>query len=308
MHDIRDPKFKPRFSGHETFPLRYDWLRKCLTGPTIREGLILEPGNSIEKSMVTFGVGKNMVRSMRHWAMVTGAATVLGDSVVPTDFGRRVLIEADPFIERLGTIWLLHWQIATNAENATTWFWTFSHCSAAVLSQAFLTDEIIKAGIACEWKTVSAGTIRRDVECLLRCYSYDRGKKGEVTEETIECPLAELELLRPIGDRRSFEFRRGRQPTLPDEVFAFAVLEFMNRQANDRRTMGFDRLAHSPGSPGKVFRLDEDSVAERLERITETTGGALRWIDSAGLRQLQRVTDVGDPLSFVIAAMKEAAR
>ena len=305
-HEIQDAKFKPKFSGHETFPFRYDWLRKCLIGPLIRDGVAWEVNDSIEQAMVSFGVGKNMVRSMRHWAMVTGAATVTGDSVAPTDFGKRLLLDADPFLERLDTIWLLHWRIATNAENATSWYWMFSHSSFTTVSQASLTDELIRAAAANGWKAVSVGTVQRDVECLLRCYSYGRGKKGEVTEDSIECPLAELELLRPTGDKRMFEFRRGRQPTLPDGVFAFALAEFLDRRGGDHRTLGFDKIAHAPGSPGRVFRLDEDGVAERLERIADVTDGALRWVDTAGIRQLQRIRVTEDTLTYVLASFQEA--
>ncbi len=306
-HEIQDSKFKPRFSGHETFPFRYDWLRKCLTGPHFRDGILIDISDPIEQAMIAYGVGKNMVRSMRHWSMVTGAAIVTGDSVAPTEFGRRLLIDADPFLASLGTIWLLHWRIATNAENATTWFWAFGHSTSTTISQTTLTDDILKAAVANGWKAVSIGTVQRDVECFLRCYSYGRGKKGEVTEDSIECPLAELELLRPTGDKRIFEFRRGRQPTLPDGVFAFALAEFLERRGGEHRTLGFDKIAHAPGSPGRVFRLDEDAVADRLERVSDVTKGALRWMDTAGHRQLQRIRVTDDPLSYVLASNNEAA-
>ena len=299
-HEIQDAKFKPKFSGHETFPFRYDWLRKCLTGPFIRDSVAWEVNDPIEQAMVGFGVGKNMVRSMRHWATVTG------DSVAPTDFGKRLLLDADPFLERLGTIWLLHWRIATNAENATSWYWMFSHSSSTTVNQASLTDELVRAAAANGWKAVSVGTVQRDVECLLRCYSYCRGKKGEVTEDSIECPLAELELLRPTGDKRMFEFRRARQPTLPEGVFAFALAEYLDRRGGNHRTLGFDQIAHAPGSPGRVFRLDENGVAERLERIADVTDGALRWVDTAGIRQLQRIRVADDPLSYVLASFRDA--
>ena len=65
-------KYKPKFSGHDTFPFRYAWLTKIVH--------YLEDGNlkTIKefdkhklKTMSEFGVGLNMVKSLRHWSQVT---------------------------------------------------------------------------------------------------------------------------------------------------------------------------------------------------------------------------------------------
>jgi hypothetical protein len=37
-----------------------------------------------------------------------------------------------------------------------------------------------------------------------------------------------------------------------------------------------------------VFKLDEDSVAERLFGLEDLSGGILAWTDTAGLRQVMR--------------------
>lgn len=49
------------FSGHETFPFRYAWLKKGL------DGLIKKPTLfTSEDAVIDLGVGKNMVRSIRR--------------------------------------------------------------------------------------------------------------------------------------------------------------------------------------------------------------------------------------------------
>ena len=56
----------PSFSGHQTFPFRYTWLKKgvdAVTEPTIF---------SSENASVTLGVGKNMVASIKHWCQASG--------------------------------------------------------------------------------------------------------------------------------------------------------------------------------------------------------------------------------------------
>ena len=65
---IQTDGIRPRFSGHESFPLRFGWLAKgvrfCRQRPT---------GFSADAdAMVDLGVGKNMVRSIRFWALEAG--------------------------------------------------------------------------------------------------------------------------------------------------------------------------------------------------------------------------------------------
>jgi hypothetical protein len=282
--------FKPRFSGHETFPFRYDWLRKFLTGPDRTPLGEWQTQSALEREMIAFGVGKNMVRSMRYWAQATKAVDIRDGRAELTSFG-RILLEKDPYLDFIGTIWAVHWRIATNAEDATTWYWLFNLYPSVVVNVRTAADELKKFASMRGWRVVSDNTLRRDVECFLRCYSVERGRKGELTEDSMECPLAELELLRPQADRRMLEFQRGPKPSLPDAVFAFALNEFW-LALTEANTLSLDQIAHSPGSPGRVFCLDENSLLERLDRIEAATDGAFRWIDTAGLQQVTRVRGV----------------
>lgn len=62
-------------------------------------------------------------------------------------------------------------------------------------------------------------------------------------------------------------------------------------------SLAFEMVAYAEGSPGRVFKLDEDSVAERLFALNDLTGGVLSWTDTAGLRQVHRKTNDTQKLS-----------
>jgi hypothetical protein len=47
-------------------------------------------------------------------------------------------------------------------------------------------------------------------------------------------------------------------------------------------------LARLPGSPGRLFKIDEDSLIGRYEQAEGLTEGALSYDETAGLRQLYR--------------------
>src|ERR1043165_8399337 len=88
---------KPQFSGHETFPIRYGWLHKVVSAfENSGEENIFDP----DVAMILFGVGKNMVVSMRHWSKAVG---VLDEKDQLTEFGRQLLSENgwDPYLENL---------------------------------------------------------------------------------------------------------------------------------------------------------------------------------------------------------------
>ncbi|MCY3615090.1 MAG: DUF4007 family protein [Bacteroidetes bacterium] len=57
---------KYSFSGHETFPLRLNWLKKAVDAVNKKDTIFHS-----DAAIVELGVGKNMVRSIRHWALAT---------------------------------------------------------------------------------------------------------------------------------------------------------------------------------------------------------------------------------------------
>ena len=71
--------------------------------------------------MVDLGVGKNMVRSIRFWSLATGiaSASAKGAGHSLTDFGLGLLGKRgyDPFLEDRRTLWLIHWNLSTDAQN-----------------------------------------------------------------------------------------------------------------------------------------------------------------------------------------------
>ncbi len=61
----------PKFVGHETFTLRYGWLKKAVDAVQEDPGIFQR-----DDALVILGVGKNRVRSIRHWGLVTGVLSV----------------------------------------------------------------------------------------------------------------------------------------------------------------------------------------------------------------------------------------
>ena len=275
------------FSGHETFTLRHGWLKKAVDGIRANPRLFADGD-----AMVDLGVGKNMVNSIRHWAI---AADILQDfpdtrgaELGTTAFG-DVIFGAqggDPFLEDLNTLWLLHWKLATNERRSTGWCWMFSLLRNDEFTRESLFElfqaELKRRNIA----SPSASSLERDIDCALRTYLGTRAKAA-LLEENLECPLVELQLIIADPEGVLFRFNRGPKQTVSDQVFLYSLLEFWDaRTPGD--TLSFSDIAFEARSPGAVFKLDENSTASRLERLDHLTGGKYSYNETSGLKQVYR--------------------
>jgi hypothetical protein len=280
--------YRPQFSGHETFPLRYGWLKKAVDAV---RAATEDPKSKIvfsDDAIARFGVGRNMVRSMRHWAKAAGVLSERGVSVSTTPLGRKLFGRGglDPYMEHPATLWLIHWHLCAHAEK-TTWFWAFNHFAAATFHREHLVKGLERLAKDRGWPRAAAATIRSDVACFIRTYAAQPVTTKAGNEDTLESPLTELGLIKPIGKRDGFRFARGPKSTLDDGVFTFALLDFWARHSK-ASTLSFEAIAHEPGSPGRVFLFDENDVIDRLVVLDDFTKGALRWSETAGLKQVVR--------------------
>ena len=317
-HTILPQPITPSFSGHQTFPFRYTWLKKGVEA-VAKDSAIF----SQEDASVTLGVGKNMVASIRHWCKVAGLIQTenkqlemdVGEKRTSyqrgrfevTDLGKTIFgnkkdeAGLDPYLDDPATLWLIHWQIATNTDLAATWYWTFNYSRG----RRFTPDESFRKELR-QWaeqqkssmRSVSENTLKRDIQCFIRTYCPSRyNAKAAITEDTFDCPLVELNLITELSidayqsgrDKKEilpiYEFQIGPKETLPAAVVAYALLDFWKPGVSES-TIAFSALISNPRSPGRVFRLDENTMATYLEDLKQLTRDALTLDETAGLKQV----------------------
>lgn len=275
------------FSGHETFPLRQMWLKKAYD-QSAAGGLLFRSTFSDEDAIANFGVGKNMVASIRHWALACGVMRETDEGFRIGGLANEILQDGglDPYAESPSTAWLAHWQLAGHCFRSTTWHWLFNHVTAPTFTRQELEEPLARYARELDPKhRLSPSTISRDLETCLRSYA-PRGAGGS-PEDFAEPLLGELGLLQEVH-KGQYAFRRGPKASLHDGVFAYALVDFWNRAAHGQSALAFETVAYAEGSPGRVFKLDEESTAQRLIALSDFTGRKLEWTDSAGLRQVHR--------------------
>ena len=282
---------KYRFSGHQTFPFRYSWLTKGV------RALDADPGVFFcDDAIVTLGVGKNMVASIRFWCEALKLAVVDGRAHKggPTILGTRLLGKGgwDPYLEDPGTLWLLHWLLVEREDIASTWYLTFTQWTRETFTRPEMLGWVQQVAEEAADARTSTSSLRRDVDVFIRTYVPSRIDNRRAMEEAFDCPLVELRLIGEL-DGGIYHFSRGPKPTLPTEVFAYALSRFWNREAREQETLSFERLMYGPGSPGAAFKLTESAMAKKLEALAAWSG--VRYDETGGLRLLIK-RNLAEPL------------
>ena len=241
-----------------------------------------------------------MVASIRHWATSCDIIQEMDKepSVKATELGKKLFGDNgmqgyDPYMEHPETLWLMHWKLAAQAKK-TTWFWAFSHFPLITFTRRLFIQRVERLAQDHGWPRVSNTTIKNDVACFIRTYTARQptGKTGH--DDALESPLTELGLIKAVGEKDGFRFVRGPKTTLTDGVFVYALLDFWSRYSPDANTLSFETIAYEPGSPGRVFALEENDVVDRLAGLEDITNGKLRWSEAAGLKQMVRGIDINE--------------
>jgi len=290
-HRVAEIPFAKSFAGHETFSFRYSWLKKGL------DGLMADPEVfQREDAIVRLGVGKNMVTSIRHWCMAARVAEEKPNNhsrlLQPTSFGVRLLADNgwDPFLEDDGTLWLIHWNLASAGTRAATWYWAFNRYHEYAFTREAMTESLSRTIQTLGWAGISKSTIKRDVDCFVHTYLSPRQNKTS-SSDSIECPLTNLDILLQEPDGERLRFRVGPKPSLPTAVFAYALLEFYNQGYAGRNTIDLREIMRSEGSPALIFKLDEESVLDYLDNLKDTTAGGLIFEDTALVRRVVKTKE-----------------
>lgn len=277
------------FSGHETFPLRQMWLKKAYDCANT-DGIIEKSVFTNEEAITKFGVGKNMVASIKHWALACEIIKEEDNKFKLTEFAKKIFDNngLDPYSEHPATTWLIHWQLAGRGTRSTTWYWLFNHVMLSSFTHEDLRLLLADYALECNpSRKVSSMTLSRDIETCLRSYSPKMNDNNP--EDLAEPMLGELGLISE-KIKGQYAFHRGPKITLPNAVFTYALIDYWQSKAKNLSTLSFESIAYDRGSPGVVFKLDQDSIAERLLNLEVLTKGAFTWTDNAGLRQVHRKT------------------
>lgn len=307
---------KAKFTGHDTFPLRYGWLYKATN--YLNSGFKLQTSNEdkTREAIVELGVGKNMVNAIRYWSesssvidIVTTNNTV--DHTVSANgvylFGDKNNRGKDPYLEQSASIWLLHFWLNFNDDILTSYRYFFNYSnvqhfekSKLIIDCSDMARKLVTNEIGNE------GTLKKDIDCFLNTYckkfkSITSKKKSVIDEDHFTSPLSELNLIQDNGSG-FYVSDLIERPELPVEIFIYALIIFTQLETQDSHinNVDFESLLTKPYSPGRIFRLSESGLGQQLDKAQEFSNGDISWIDSLGLRQVNIKSEtLTSPISYL---------
>ncbi|MGL5344052.1 MAG: DUF4007 family protein [Plesiomonas sp.] len=245
------------------------------------------------------GMGKNMVLSVRYWIRALNLVTCVDNNeqtykltpLAKKLFTRRDEHPAyDEYLDKLGTVWLLHWQLQSMPSNngeLNSFRFFFNYFNGIKIKKETLSTEITDA-LANHEKALTEATLNKDIDCFLHMYAHKSLQSNKINEDSFASPFTELGLLKQ-EDAKSYLAELARRPSLPVEVFTFALINFMiiKQRDSNTNTLSFDALLNDVSSPGRVFRLSAAGLSDKLDEVEVLTEGKIAWTDTQGLRQVQ---------------------
>jgi len=282
-----------RYSGHQTFPLRIAWLPKAIR--EIASGH--DPLTNIDEGIVSLGLGKNMVEALRCWIEAFQIASKEETGWVLSPVGELVFAPStglDPFLEDHSSNWLLHWLISTNTHAPFfAWECLFNRWPTAEFSASAVVEAFRKESEQNQ-RTASIVTLKQHWEVFLHSYRPPRGTRGE---DHLDCALSVLGLIQEAGERQNaagkwetlYAFDTGPKTAIPQQLFAFFIHDWWNRAFPSEQTVALRELVAGDHSPGRILRMAESEILQRVSDLTRIQSNVFQIAESANLRQLRRL-------------------
>ncbi|MBP3664921.1 MAG: DUF4007 family protein [Tyzzerella sp.] len=261
-----------KFRAHDTFFIRKGWLNKGMKYVHSKPDVFVAKD---ENPMDVLGIGANMVKALRYWLQAVGLTeepssgkriqtfTALGQSVFTND----------RYIEELGTLYLLHYRLASNKTDATAWYYFFNEFNMSEFSRDDFV-EFLQRRIRMEDGDIAVAirSLNDDFSCIINTYlpRYKTSPNRVAPESNIDCPLGELGLIDVLSKEKK-TYRKAIPAA--STINPWVALAIIVDQAKGAKEISLNELLTSPCNIGKTFNLDAISMLdvlyeiERIEKI-----------------------------------------
>lgn len=273
-----------RFGGHETFPIREDWLPKAIRLLEDDPMLFSDPFVSDR-----LGVGRNMAKSIRHWLSVTGLAerSTTRKEQKLTKVGEEIYKE-DPYFLLPGTWWALHINSVVVGKDAVVWKSFFNYFFPDRFDRIRCFSDIRRQLAIEGHRLPSATTLNRDIGCLLSSYATPVPPVDHDPEDGHDCPLRALDLISHLRETDTYSMNRKKKD-IPSMVIGYALSVALHDSSLGKHTsLPLSQAYSASNRPGRTLVLDSESLVDTIQQMEEDLGSDLCHVEiSGGERQVR---------------------
>lgn len=202
--------------------------------------------------------------------------TTLATYLLDTDKGK------DPFIEDLGTLWLLHF-LLVSSEEATLYNWLFVRLQKERKTfdrqnvVNFVHRLMVEDG---KLNLYNENTVKKDIGVLLQNYVLPLKAKALDDYSSL---LIDLDLIR-TADGKQYIFNIEGKRQIPWQIFLYAIITMKGKDM----TVSYDLLQDI----GLMFCMNDMEVIDMCQTIERIKTEYVRYSDTAGIRQLQFIEEL----------------
>ncbi|UEL46429.1 DUF4007 family protein [Terrisporobacter hibernicus] len=276
-----------KIKGHQSFHIRRGWIYKGLTKVNANEEVFIEKSSALTDE---FGIGTNMVAALKYWLEALNLVRKVrrGNQTIYrlTEIAEMIL-RKDPYLEEIETWELLHYSLATNEDQATTWYWFFNEYKGNKFSKDNLVNSLNEYILNTYQKEVAERSINDDISCLLNTYI---SKPGKTPEDNIESPFAELELITFVNSRNGKYIYTKTHKNSINIYLAYYILVNLS---NGKNNIEIKKIIESPKSIGNIFNLNDYEVMDLMDSLQNE--GLIKTVRTGGLDYIT-LSDINSPI------------
>ena len=286
---MAEEKVKFRLQGHEKFALREGWLNKGVSAlQEMPDAFLRKDASDV------FGIGSNMVKSLRYWMRVLGLTNANGSELSEL---AEIVMRYDPYLEMAFTWWILHSNIVRNKEEATTWYLYFNHCDADDLDKeqirAILSRELSKYT---KGQKFSDKSLYNDIDVLLNMYGKVREKSDP--EDKNVSPFVQLGLLKNFNGK--YVKCHPNRRKFSEMIVLYQLAIMMHGKDN----VSIEDVIEAENGLHKIYNLTPVMANDYLDKLD--AAGYIRVDRTAGLDMIYATKNLS-PKEIVIEYYKSVS-
>lgn len=203
----------------------------------------------LSKQQLTDAVGLSGARVSRLWMMGTALGLFVKGEWAPSQLGCLVW-EHDRFLDDLGTLWLLHYVLASNPDIVV---WN-TMTSVVIPENRSVTMDVAKPYFTDQMEEFSS-------------LSYDVYLNKEIRSFFNAYTEQKFQYLNYLSTKDNVEYTWGQRESIPPIIAFASILLYRTRFLPNVVTMDLTHLTVEPNSIGKVFNLTVRQAQDLLEEI-----------------------------------------
>ncbi|MFA7032276.1 MAG: DUF4007 family protein [Bacilli bacterium] len=259
-----------KLKRHETFSIREGWIEKGINYSADKVDCF-----SKENGTLVFGLGSNMVKSLRYWLSAAKLATFRNGEVYLSHIG-GLLHDYDPFLNDIFSWWIIHLLLVTNEKDAPV-FNAILNLNYSQFDKDFLKEKVCNKLIDNGFEEIkSMSSLESDISVFLKSY-YSSDYPNP--EDNMNCPLSRLNLF--SYDKKKVYTRKIPLYSKLDYRIVYLSLFLCCNEIENKKSFNVEDIFDMNNSPLRVLNLSKSSLFRYLDDLQKE--GYLQLNKTGGL-------------------------